>query len=176
MNTIKVSTALLLGLLPVLAFGAIYKTVDENGNVIFTDTKPDNQISEEVKLKPVTPLPPVTFKYRIPVSQPEETQSSDDLYTELAIIEPADGATVRNSGNFSVTVQTLPQLMPGHHLRLLLDGRAVDKPKRTFTFTLINVDRGSHQLQLQVMDRNNRVVQSISNTVYVQRTIVRPAK
>lgn len=169
------NSIILLCLVPVMGFAAIYKTVDKDGNVVYTDTNPGTQNAEEVELKPITPLPSVSVQYRAPVSQPKETESSDDAYTNLAIINPADGTTVRNAGNFSVTVQTMPRLMSGHRLRLLLDGKPVDKPKRALNFTLLNVDRGSHQLQLDVVNGSNQVVQSTNTTVYVQRAVARSA-
>ena len=47
---------ILVCVLSISANAEIYKTIDEKGNVIYTDMKPRDSKSEEVKLKPITPI------------------------------------------------------------------------------------------------------------------------
>ncbi|USE37063.1 DUF4124 domain-containing protein [Endozoicomonas sp. SCSIO W0465] len=155
------------------AFGAIYKTVDKDGNVTFTDSRPADQPSEEVKLRPITPISPV------PGSEPEPLKSaqkpSRELYSSLEIIEPADDATVRTQENFMVKIATAPKILAGHKVRLLLNGQVVGESRRKLTFELKNVDRGTHNLTVEIIDNQANVIKSSSNTIHVHRTIYTPA-
>lgn len=79
-------------------------------------------------------------------------------YEQIAIIEPANEATVRdNQGNVQVVAQVEPPLRTGHRLQLLLDGQPAGPAQRGNQFRLTGVDRGSHQLQLQVLDAEGDV-------------------
>ncbi|MGB1270695.1 MAG: DUF4124 domain-containing protein [Endozoicomonas sp.] len=150
---------------------AIYKTVDENGNVVFSDTRPSHQSSEEVKLRPTTPMQ--VMPVEPPSARPpeEKREPSAEVYSRLEIIEPVNDQTVRTSGNFAVKVATTPKLQPGHKLRLLMDGNAVEPARRSLDFTLLNVDRGTHVLTVEVVDQQKNVVRSSTSTVHVQRAI-----
>ncbi len=159
------------------ALGTIYKTVDEQGNVVYTDVKPKNRSSEEVKLRPLTPLQ--TSDKQGVSSQASNSVPSRSLiksasYSYFEIIDPANETTIRNSGNFSVTVRLKPRLKPSHKVKLTMDGRTVGAPKRGLSFTLLNVDRGSHSLAAEVIDSQGSVVQSATSTVFVQRPIFQP--
>ena len=160
-------------LLPMMVEGAIYKTIDENGNVVFTDTKLGNLAAEEVKLKPITPLPPTSIPNY--VSAPKQTQErgQKDFYSTLGISEPANEATVRNNGNFTVKVQLQPRLARGHSIRFSMDGKPVGKPKRALNFTVLNADRGSHKLLIEVITAGGELIQAAQNNIYVQRTAIK---
>lgn len=157
-----------------LALAAIYKTVDKDGNVIFTDTRPVDEPSEEVKLRPITQMSSTPARRSGSSLQGEEGESKN-LYSHLEIIEPANDSTVREQGNFTVKVVTEPRVLSGHRIRLLLDGDVVGESKRKLSFDLTNVDRGTHTLTVEIVDNRRKVVQSSSSTVHVHRTVYRPA-
>ncbi len=170
--------SLLMVILPLvfvnLALAAIYKTVDKDGNVIFTDTRPADEPSEEVKLRPITPMSPAPTG-RSGSSLQGEKGESKDLYSRLDIVEPANDSTVRDQGNFTVKVATEPRIFSGHRVRLLLNGGVVGESKRKLSFDLTNVDRGTHTLTVEIVDNRRKVVQSSSSTVHVHRNVYRPA-
>nr|MDT0253280.1 DUF4124 domain-containing protein [Endozoicomonas sp.] len=41
-----------------MTVAAIYKAIDKDGNITFTDSRPVDQPSEKVKLRPITPMSP----------------------------------------------------------------------------------------------------------------------
>lgn len=166
----------LLLMMPPIVQGAIYKTIDKEGNVVYSDSRTPGQSNEEVKLKPITPLPAISTPNKVqPYASTREPPSAKNFYSQLKIVEPVNGGTVRNEGNFTVRVQTQPTLASGHRARLLLDGIKVSQEKKTMIFTLLNVDRGSHDLLVEIVDGNNRVIQtSKTSQVFVQRSVFRP--
>ena len=80
-------------------------------------------------------------------------------YSSARIISPPDGEALRaNSGNFEVRAQIEPDLRQGHHLRLLLDGDPQGAAQASSTFRLTGVERGEHQLRLQIVDDDGGLV------------------
>ena len=80
-------------------------------------------------------------------------------YSSARIVSPADGEGLRaNSGNFKVQAQIEPALRQGHRLQLLLDGNPQGAAQASLTFRLTGVDRGEHQLRLQVIDGDGGLV------------------
>ena len=80
-------------------------------------------------------------------------------YLSARIISPPDGEALRaNSGNFEVRAQIEPDLRQGHHLRLLLDGDPQGTAQASSTFRLTRVERGEHQLRLEIVDDDGGLV------------------
>ena len=80
-------------------------------------------------------------------------------YIGAVIVSPEDDAAVRsNAGNLRVRVRIDPQLREGHWLRLLLDGVPQGASSRAPVFELTNIDRGTHSLQLHIVDKTDAVV------------------
>ncbi|WP_252177014.1 DUF4124 domain-containing protein [Endozoicomonas sp. 4G] len=162
---------LLLSLpLPGQASG-IYKTVDKNGNVTFTDSPAPHKQAEPVELTPITNIPSQ------PTGRPTIKlldEQKEDIYSVFMITQPANDSTVRDNGNFTVKVSLKPKLIKGHTLSLSVDGVQQGKPQKNLQFKLSNVDRGTHQLSVTILDRNGKTLKTTGSTVHVQRTIFRP--
>lgn len=169
MRTITLSL-LVLGLVPALAAAGVYKWVDPDGTVHFSDTPQPG--AEEVHVPPpqmYTPAPyaPITPRPEAPAAQAE--------YTQLAITAPEAEASIwDNTGAIPVSFSLKPALKAdrGHRLVVLVDGQAQEPVKGTST-TLENVERGSHTLQGQIVDAAGKVlVSSSAITVHLHRQSV----
>ena len=80
-------------------------------------------------------------------------------YTGAAVVSPENDAAVRsNAGNLTVRVRIVPELREGHRLRLLLDGVPQGAARRAPVFELTNIDRGTHNLVLHIVDEADAVV------------------
>ena len=86
------------------------------------------------------------------------------------------GSTV--SGNLTVTASVTPALAGNRKMQLLLDGVVASGPSRTTTFQLLNVDRGTHELQAQVVDPAGRALFTSPASVFhmLRYSAIRPAK
>ncbi|MCH2556193.1 MAG: DUF4124 domain-containing protein [Alcanivorax sp.] len=154
--------------------GAIYRTVDENGNVLFTDNPPDKGRAEPVRIGPVNTmdgrretLPVMAPDRPEPVGESEEPTPADTGYRALRITTPADGATVRMPQDNPVAVQASaePALLSGHRLVILDNGQPVDGGALDFP------NPGTHRLQAAIEDENGRrLITSSPVTLYVHRT------
>ena len=166
------SLAILLLILANTTLAAIYKTVDKDGNTVFTDIRPKDLPSEEVELRHINPTRPgpISRDWR----HSSDLKKNDITYELVEITEPANDATIRNQTSFTVSIKTRPRIARGHRIQLLLDGKIVGKPQRNLNFSLQNVDRGTHTLTVEVINNDQKVLKSSSSTVHIHRTIFKP--
>jgi len=166
---------------PALADQKVYKNVGPNGEVTFSDTPSPGATELDVKPAPAYKSPPLPAVKPGPDHQQSSSESPDHQnqsgpgYQMVGILAPGDKKTVVNTeGNVDVTVLVKPPLKAGRgdRLRLLLDGKAV-KTSQTPNFSLKNVDRGTHHLEAEVIDRDgNTLMSSSSSTFYLHRPSV----
>lgn len=167
----RVLAFLLIALaLPVSA--QIYKYTDANGNAVFTNQPPSGVQSEEVKIQQ-----PNTVKVapNNPVQDATDATGQDEApYERLELTGIPDEEALRaNNGDFSVTVAIAPMLQNNHRLRLVLDGEPYDEASSDTSRALSNIDRGEHQLAVEVIDSEGQPIQSSpAQTFTVQRVNV----
>jgi hypothetical protein len=164
----------------------IYRSVDADGNVVFSDQPATpNATAEPVELpSPNTFSPPprqgegVRLEVWLAGDEAREQAAASGRYQVLRIADPPDDAGLRdNAGNVTVTGELQPDLLPGHAVQLLLDGVLAQTAAQA-RFELVNVDRGSHSLELRVVDEaGNILISSAPSTFHLQRRslILQPA-
>ncbi len=134
----------------------VYKTVDENGNVIFTD-KPSEE-AETIKIQELenTIDNPNPAKYKPSASKPESFS-----YKSFTVTSPENGATVRsNNGNVSISLSLEPALNPGHKIIISMDGQQIGSG---LSVSLQSVDRGVHSISAKVVDSGGKSLISTSS-------------
>lgn len=138
----------------------IYKSTDESGNPVFSDEATEG--AEEIRVEEPTTFSPdtLTQQYDQFTRSRDEDQDTESSYKRLAITSPANDQTIRsNPGNFEVNFDVSPSPRAGHTLQLLMDGEVYRQIDGAGPIQLTNVDRGTHKLQLQVVDSDNKVLQ-----------------
>ena len=142
--------------------GDIYKTVDKDGNVVFTDVPTDR--AEAVKLNKTSEYTPVEEVKTTAQARRENHIYGDEeepkiiSYESVSIVTPKHDEFFRdNEGSVSISVTSEPKLAKDHEYELLLDGKAFKKGtgKR---YALGNVDRGSHELVVRILDESGEVL------------------
>ncbi len=139
----------------------IYRSIDENGNVVFTD-KPSAgaELIEVDELQTIQPPPVGDFEYTPPPAKPEPK------YTEVSITSPQDDMAIRdNGGNVTVSIMTKPALQGSDMLVLYLDGKEFLLGKST-TRSFSGLDRGSHQLRAVIKNAEGRIQQSSTSVTF----------
>jgi hypothetical protein len=152
------------------ATAEIYKWVDKNGNVHYSDEEVDG--SEQVKLTKGNSYAPVETTTAQPSAQ-EKIEAP--TYTAISITKPSLNETIRdNNGNIAVAIDLAPALRPGNSITLFMDDKELLKGKTQTGFTLNNVDRGSHTLRASVVDKNGAVLISSKSVIFhLHRAIIR---
>ncbi len=132
----------------------VYKSVDSDGNVIFTDEPMADAEVIEVKELPTINLPlPAKTTLKAPTKPPADTG-----YSKFEIISPTHDESFWNVSAVNASVQLQPQLKKNHLIKIMLDGKIL--PGTGFSRTMANPDRGTHSLSAQIEDAKGKIVQS----------------
>lgn len=160
-----------------LAQAEMYRWVDEEGNVQFSDTPPPEGVDAE---RMEIPEPSVVETYKpTPSSSDDEDEAAegeDDAkpvkYRRLAIVSPANDEAVReNAGNVTIKVEIRPELQPGHRLRIYLDDERLDNGGTRTTVSLSNVSRGTHTIRAEIVDGDGKVLRRVRSTFHLLRAV-----
>jgi len=137
---------------------AVYRTVDAQGNVIFTDTPPaDGSAADRIEIQRTNTVqpPPVT---RPPEPVKTEPEVAAPEY-EINITAPANETSFpMGPGNFSVSVSVQPALEKYDGLQLFMDGAPWGGPQRDSMWDLTNVFRGQHDITVGVIDKDGETL------------------
>ncbi|WP_419209174.1 DUF4124 domain-containing protein [Photobacterium leiognathi subsp. mandapamensis] len=157
----------------------IYSWTDENGVVHFTDQPqtPDatayplsvTEVSGNIEQTADT-IAAQTTDVAV-VEKPAKT------ITTVSLVSPMHEQTIRNNeGIINIHAVTNSKLNNQTQAQLVLDGVVKGDPQTELTWTLDNVDRGSHQLQIQLVKGGKVIASSDSITVYLHRATVKANK
>jgi len=157
---------LLLIALPAAA--QIYKYTDAAGNTAYSNQPPDGVKAQAVELPPLN-----SVERQTPPAPPAAAANHDQPSSAYEVLEltnlPTTEALRANNGTFTVNVLIKPRLQGPHLFKLLLDDQPYGQPSNVPILQLVNVDRGTHSLAVQVIDGKNIVQQSPTVTFTVQR-------
>ena len=143
----------------------IYRSIDKDGNPVFSDVETEG--AEEVELtKPteveslhVAPLPP-----RANSSRNKREKAFE--YESILITSPMDDEAIRdNSGSITITASIEPQLRYGHMIVLYLDGKE-HMSSQAPTFALSELSRGTHTVRISVKDESGKILSSSKTTTF----------
>lgn len=159
----------------------VYTYIDADGNRVFTDQPHHN--AKKVEIAPTNRVDQPT-KAPSRASKPKPAASPIFHYQLLRILAPEPDSTIRDiEGNLNVTVSNDPELQPDHLYRLLLDSKPYGEPTRSPVFPLTNIDRGTHQLSVEIIDQYGRVLERTPNQPFhlvrislAQKRLAQPCK
>lgn len=152
----------------------VYKSIDINGNVIFSDKPSANAEKIEIKEAQSINMPRIT----LPDYEPPEKNEKQVHYTSLLITRPEHDSTINDdTGTINVDLVIDPALRDTDLFALYLDDQRVSTGASP-SFTLSNVDRGTHNLKVVVIDKADKVLkESDAVVVHLRRTsILSPGK
>lgn len=151
----------------------VYVSVDKNGVPLYSD-------------QPVAGSKKLELKVSLQSQQPQKDTQLDPLASltdeatpyQLTIVNPAMEATViSNQGEVAVQSDVSPPLAAHHKLRLVLDNNQQSPLQQSSNFRLLGVERGEHQLQLQALDQNGKLIaESTVTTFYLRKTTIASPK
>jgi hypothetical protein len=150
----------------------IYRYLDAEGNVTFSNQPPPGVKAEPVELAPVNTVGGGGPSTSAPRPSQEPGQASEEAgYESFAITQPEDGAAVRNNaGNITISVDISPGLRPSNEVYLYLDGMEVGHGAVTH-FALTNVDRGTHQVHAEVKDAKDKTLAKTPSVTFTLQRV-----
>ncbi len=163
-NAMKILSTLTMAALlgtSMLVSAQIYKWVDDNGNVVYSDVP--NSKAEEF-----TPPSMNAVAMPKPRSEPESEKQTPKFvaYKSLRILSPKPDEVVRNNtGAVTVTLKAEPGLQDGHYYSVFVDGHAMIKRTENDSVTLTDINRGEHKINAVIRNNTGKVLKR-SNNVY----------
>lgn len=159
----RILCAVFLSLYALASVAQVYRHVDENGNVTFTDRPPPD--AERVQLQETnTSAPPPVIPRPEPAKPAPE--AGPGSYT-ARITAPAHETIIPNGpGNFSVSASIDPALGSGDLLQLKMDGSPQGEPQAGSSWALTNIFRGEHHITIAVVNKDGKEL-AISEPVTV---------
>lgn len=144
----------------------VYISVDDQGNRVFSD-QPTKE-SRKHKVKELSIIPSI----KVPKEVPTEEAAAEVLYQSLNLIAPTSGTSLTRDylGNFKITAELMPNLLPTDEAVLILNGQEVEAGSN-LSWQRLNADRGEYAIQVFVRDKESgkKKITSDSITIYVQR-------
>lgn len=169
---------LLLCAATVSAEDKVYRYVDEKGVVHYTD-KPPAKDSKPVNLPKLQTFSGAGIGNAGGASASKK-KAEDKIPAmptfSLAINSPTPDETLRDAArSVGVSVTILPALVSGFGLVYLLDGQAQnEQPLSQTSFTIQNIERGTHEISVNLVDAEGKLVASSSVTVHSKPPVARP--
>jgi len=152
----------------------VYRTVDENGRVTYTDRPPaDNEAEAEAQLPHINTAPDTPTRNQSQPQPRENRAEQQQVRYEANIINPAPESSVPpGQRDLNITVALDQELRDNHFLAYYLNGELVAETRER-QFLVQEIIRGTHQIEVDVLDANGSVLGSANPvTVYVHRTSV----
>ncbi|MDB2440503.1 DUF4124 domain-containing protein [Luminiphilus sp.] len=152
----------------------IYKSVDKNGVVTFSDTPPKAKSASDERIKlpaHTNRMPSIEVPERL-VSENSEAPANPSI---LTITAPGDNVTIpMGPGIFDVLADVQPPLKEAEFVELHLDSTPVAPPQKIAKWTLTYVTRGAHKLEVRRVSSSGQVLDSSAPiTVFVLRPSAR---
>lgn len=171
-KTLGLSLWLVLGLAlssNALSEGAtVYKKVDANGNVQYSDTPFEG--SKAVEVAPLS-----TIKMTAPVVAPtattKESSTQTMQYKSLRITEPsAEQSYVNTGGQVTLSLAIEPSLAESDSIQVKLNG-VIKATQKSTTISLTNLDRGSYVVSAEVVGPSGKtLISSAPTTFHIKRS------
>lgn len=164
--------AAIVGILVLTAANAqVYRSTDEAGNTVYTDT-PGSSEAKELKLPPVNIVPaPSKSGLNFDVKQPDFDL---EKYQLLEIVAPKNDTTVFiRTTNLPIEVKLLPPVKQalGHRLQVLWDGQVLFENQTSYV--LDDANPGTHTVLAQVVDEKGKIlIKSKPVNVHIRKPTV----
>jgi hypothetical protein len=153
---------------------AVWKYVDEQGVTHYTDQPVPG--AQKIELRSGSAAP-VGDQSTVPTAT-NVSQQNQGPYRIFEIVKPGDQESVVNTGGLvQVSMQLAPAVLPGHTIRLYLDGKLVESSvPNALMYDLQEVPRGIHTLLGVIQDDDGRRLLETSKVTFTvrQNSIAKP--
>lgn len=173
-----ITIALLLVIMAGPVTAQVYKTVDEDGNVTYTDQPPGDG-SQPIELKPLSIIEAPIYEKREKVTDENveveggEKMSLRDLrknFRDFAIVAPKSEESVwRPERLITVAWNVGHQLQPGMNVTVSVDG-VKRTPSSAKIIPVTGLERGEHTVTAELKDaKNRRIATAGPVTFFIRR-------
>jgi hypothetical protein len=166
-----------------IAAAEFYKSIDEQGNIIYSDTPTPG--AEQLKPPPISTVEGRPAPVKEKTAEADAGQAGDEpakkpptRYTKFSIVQPKNDDTIwDNTGAIPVSLQLEPPLDTenGHSIWVYVDGTTVVSKSQSLVQPLSNIDRGTHTIRAEIRDEKRKTLKRTQNIiVHLKRTSTIP--
>lgn len=168
--------AFLLAITVTPLMAQVYKVVDKDGNVTFTDQPPVDG-SKPIKLAPISVIEAPAYETAPAATEgegeaAEKEPSLADMrraYRDFAIIAPQQEESVwKADGPVAVAWNVSTALQQGMQVTLYLDGKVQGRTVQPM-IPLSGLDRGEHTVKAELRDSKNRIIATAPTITFFVR-------
>ena len=148
----------------------IYKWVDENGVVHYSDQPHEN--AQKLQVSGAQTFSSSAASVPAPnLGSADDSSAQANPYHGCVIASPQNQQSMPNAQSVFIRVQTDPQPRPGDRVFITMDGQGLNNSEATgLSFNVTPIDRGAHSVQAQVRGPGDQVLcQTPTITFYVQQ-------
>ena len=162
--SLKVLIAACSCLLTIAHAQPIYRVIDENGNVTYTDQKPSDE-AEPLDLPDISVISSTTRLPETAVAEPSEPSAVQPF--QMRIVEPIAGSIIANAeGRIDLRLESNLDIPPAAEIVVLLNDQP-QPPIRDLELSLVELPPGEYQLKAHLQSPSGRKLAE-SQTVSVQ--------
>ena len=177
LNPRNVTLVLLLALVSMPLAAQVYKTVDENGNVVYTDQPPADG-SPPVKLREISVVEAPIYESAAPAAEEDvaiEEGKEMSLrylrknYADFAIVAPQQEESIWHPEDVvNVAWRARYQLQPGMKVIVSVDGQQQASTSEQIV-PVSGLERGEHQVTAELKDARNRSIATAEPVTFFVR-------
>lgn len=180
MNTTRSIMVLTFGCLLLLGTAAqaqVYKTVDKDGNVVYTD-KPPTPGAEPMNLPALSVVPVPESQARASRASKRHTDEEGNVtdfnalrrgYRDFRIVQPLPEQSFNGTNNIAtIAWETEYALQQGMSVIISINGQAME-PTTQQVIASERLDRGEHQVSATLVDARNRTVATAEPVTFFVR-------
>ena len=169
-----------------VAGARFYKSVDEEGNIVYSDTPTPG--AEQLTPPPISTVEskPVPKKSDEEANKTAEEGTEEDakkpptIYTKFSMVTPRNDDTIwDNNGSVPVSLALEPPLDTenGHSVWVYVDGKAVVRKSLVLVQPRTGIDRGTHTIRAEIRDDKRKTLKRTNNvTVHMKRASAIPRR
>ncbi len=134
----------------------LYKGLNNEGNIIYSDQPFDDAQKFTPPSLTIVDAPKVKAKKKAV----EKEKTVEFKYTDFDIVSPKNNDSIWNDPDPAISLQLKPALntAEGHNIWLLMNGKPLVKNSKSLSLHIGRADRGAHQLQAQVRDKDGKII------------------
>ena len=166
------------------AIAQIYKHVDEQGNISYSDKPAENQSNEKIKLSPINTTPGMDLEelakkrlettahfnadYRLTLRNPASGSHLMAHQRDLNIVASFEVKLRSNSPDQNKIDTEKQAAAAAANIKIYLNGKLV--PSDNGKATIKEITRGEHKIQARLVDHNDKeLAPAVNATVFVHR-------
>ena len=136
----------------------VYKWTNESGEVVYSDTYRHG--AERIRVSGSKSSP--SSVPDTPEGSPSPEPDVEDVtYRSFEVVLPENDQTIRsNEGTVGVSLALSPALAANHSIHVFVDGNRIEGEMKSTQFSLNNLNRGTHSLEVKVVDDTGNALAS----------------